>query len=130
MEALIMNTIQPIMAVLVASIITIVGTKLTQYLHAKTGIVVDAALTAKAETAATQAVLAVEEKAAADAAAKIGAWTGGQKYSTAIDMVVSAVPTVTPEQAANLVNAALAKVPGLGASGDLSVAPAPVKPAA
>lgn len=125
MNELIQNTIQPLMAALVMAIITVVGAKLTQYLHAKTGIELDAATVAKAENAATQAVMAVEEKAAAQASQKLAAWTSSQKHQAAINMIISAVPTITQEQANNLVSAALAKVPGLGASGDLSVVKAP-----
>ena len=125
MEQLMQNTIQPILTALVTAVIAALGALALKWIKTKTGIEISQDLAASAESAATKAVLAVEEKAAADAAAGAAKWASRQKYAAAIDLVVRAVPSVTPEQAGTLVNAALAKIPALGASGDMNKTPTP-----
>jgi hypothetical protein len=116
MEAVILNAIQPLLVSLVTIAIGIVTTYAAKWLKTKTGIELSQAATEEMQNAATTAVLAAEEKGCA-AATK---WAGAQKLNFAVELLMKMVPKITPEQADNLVHSAIAKIPALGASGDLS----------
>jgi hypothetical protein len=56
---------------------------------------------------------------------KAGTITGAQSYAVVADGLLSKWPGLTKDQVDKYVNAAVAKIPGVGATGDLSVAPGP-----
>jgi hypothetical protein len=75
------------------------------------------------EKAALQGISLAEERAAAmvknSLAQKL---TGREKLALAIGHVTSVVPNVSIDQATNIVKALLARIPGVGATGDSAVA--------
>lgn len=74
------------------------------------------------EQVALQGISLAEEKAARFAKETLAQKLNGrEKMSIAIEHVTNAVPNVTADQARNIVNALLARIPGVGATGDTAV---------
>ena len=71
------------------------------------------------EKAALQGISLAEEKAAQYAAGKIG---GDAKLQYAIEHVQSIIPTITTDQARNVIEGMLARIPGVGATKETAIA--------
>ncbi|MFA5452910.1 MAG: hypothetical protein WC248_05015 [Candidatus Methanomethylophilaceae archaeon] len=70
------------------------------------------------KSAAKVAVLAMEEKAAAYAVNQAGKITGAEKFATVVNELIGKFPTLTEKQAEKYANAAIAVLPGIGATGE------------
>lgn len=68
--------------------------------------------------AAKVAVLAMEEKGAAYLVETSKKITGGEKFASVVDELLSKFPALTQEQAEKYANAAIATLPGIGATGE------------
>lgn len=73
------------------------------------------------EQLAFQGISFAEEQAAKYVGSK-AVLSGTDKLSLAVGYIMKAMPTVTPEQAENLVHALLAQISGAGATGDKALA--------
>lgn len=72
------------------------------------------------QSLAAQGIAKAEELAATYVNSK-AALSGTDKLSIAVNYIIGVMPKVTPEQATSLVHAMLAKIPGVGATGDTAV---------
>lgn len=114
----IMQSLVTLIAAFVMGLISVVLNKVRQ----KYGLQVSAANEQWIKDQAEHAVQYVAEIAAKKAKVEDGKMklSGNALLSTAISLVVANVPKMTREQAAVYVQAALARIPGLGATGDCS----------
>lgn len=110
------NTLQPLILSLLATVVAAAVTYLTAVLKRKFGIEISAATADRLRGIAWDAVNAVEEKAAVAAIEAGGKWLSTTKHSEAVNYILSKVPALSMEEADTLVQAALAKTKGLGAT--------------
>jgi len=110
------DVFQPLAIALVTILTLLVLAYIIRFIAAKTGIQIGDAVWKKAEPMAVNAALAVEEKAMDLVKSKAVAWTSKQKLGEAVARLLELVPAVTPQQADTFIHAALAKIPGLGAT--------------
>jgi hypothetical protein len=115
LAGLVTNVVVPVMTAVVPVLIGAVLIKLRAWF----GIQADAKRDAQIAALAEVAVQAAAEKAAV--ALKLSQGNAGigaaEKLSMAVAALVAQVPKLTPEQADQAVHAALARIPGLGATG-------------
>jgi hypothetical protein len=104
----------PIFTALIMSLVAI----LLVYLQKKTGITLSADKQAFINTQAEVAVQMVAEKAASLMKYETIKMSSNDKLNAGAAFLVSMVPKLTPAQAENYVHAALARIPGVGATGD------------
>lgn len=119
MEHLFDQFLQPIVRESLALLVALALGLLARWIHKRTGIEVSRAVQDRARDAALQAVLAVEEIAMAQAKKGVKQWLGERKHKEAIDLLLGSVPALSYEKARDLVYWAVARVPGLGATGVL-----------
>ncbi|MFA6054038.1 MAG: hypothetical protein WC769_01560 [Thermodesulfovibrionales bacterium] len=114
----IMESLVTLIAAFVMGLISVVLNKVRQ----KFGIQVSAANEAWIQSQAEHAVQYVAEIAAKKAKITNGAikLSGNALLNTAVSLVIANVPKLSKEQGAIYVQAALARIPGLGATGDCS----------
>ncbi len=124
MNNFITATLQPLLTALVTTVIPLLLVLICRWISKKTGIAISDSSQQKLEDIATKTVLYVEEKAAGSLKTAGEKWPSYLKYQQAIDRVLSLAPALTHEQADMLVHWALAKIPGVGATGVLGTAPA------
>lgn len=74
---------------------------------------------------AYQGVTMAEEKAAQLVGSK-ASLTGNQKLDLAVSHILSIMPTLSPERARAIVEATLAQIPGIGATGDQAFSISPI----
>lgn len=96
--------------VLVAGIMALIG-----FAIKKVHLSISADTQARLQVIAQQAVLSVEERAAALVAQELRKWTPAEKLNAAISEVLQRLPNVSAEEARSAVNAALPQM-GLGAA--------------
>lgn len=113
------KTLQPVINSILAVVVTGAVTYITAMLKRKFGIEISEATTARLRGIAWDAVHVVEEKAAT--AVKTGGdkWLSEAKHAAAINYILAKVPALSQDEADSLVQAALAKVKGLGATAAL-----------
>ena len=70
------------------------------------------------KNAAKVAVLAMEEKGAAYLVETSKKITGGEKFASVVNELINKFPTLTEKQAEKYANAAIAALPGIGATGE------------
>ncbi len=104
---------------LAIALITAMGSLLLLKLKQKYGIEISAETQAVIAQQAESIVQTVAEKAAAYAKEHVGGkMAGHEQLESAVIALMSRVPSLTREQADEQVHAALARIPGLGATGD------------
>ncbi len=104
---------------LAIALITAMGSLLLLKLKQKYGIEISAETQAVIAQQAESIVQTVAEKAAAYAKEHVGTkMAGHEQLESAVVALMSRVPSLTREQADEQVHAALARIPGLGATGD------------
>jgi hypothetical protein len=108
------------LAVIVAAFVTGLISKLLMKVTQKYGIQVSADNSAWIQSQAEHAVQYTAELAAKKLKIDKVPIPGPALLGTAVSLVVQNVPKLTREQAAVYVQAALARIPGLGATGDCS----------
>lgn len=113
------NTIEPILVSIVGTLTPILIALACRFIAKKTGINISQASQQQLEQLAEKSVLAVEEKATASLKTAGEKWTGYQKHQEALDNILALAPTLSRDQADLLVHWAVAKIPGLGATGVL-----------
>ncbi len=113
------NTIIPLLVALIGSLISIVMVKIKKRLNIQLSAETEAWIQRQAEAA----VQMVAEKAASKIKYNKIALTKNEKLDMAIASLVSKVPHLTKEQADAYIHAALARIPGIGATGDASLTP-------
>ena len=114
------DTILPVLSALILSLISLVLLKLKQKWSIQLSTKTEEWIKGQAENA----VQMVEEKAMAAVNAKLSILTTkNEKLDTAIAYLMSKSPKLTKVQAEAYVLAALARIPGLGATGDKSLVP-------
>ena len=123
------NTIQPVLISVIGTLVPLLLALLCRWISKKTGIAISDASQAKLESIAEKAVLYVEEKAVGSLKTAGEKWPSYVKHQQAVDMVLKLAPALTGDQADALVHWAVAKIPGLGATGVLGQTTA-VPPAA
>lgn len=113
------NTLQPLILSLLGTVLTIAITYISALLKRKFGIEISEATANRLRGIARDAVHSVEEKAAL--AVKQGGekWLSQAKHAAAIDYILSKAPVLSQEEADALVQSALAKIKGLGATSQL-----------
>jgi hypothetical protein len=104
----------PILTALIISVASL----LLVFLQKKTGITLSADKQAFINSQAETAVQMVAEKAASLLKYENIKMSTNEKLNSGAAFLVSIVPKLTPEQAQNYVHAALARIPGIGATGD------------
>ena len=120
------NTIQPVVLSVIGALTPLLMALGCRFLTKVTGINVSQASQQQLEGVAEKAVLSVEEKAAASLKTAGEAWTGYQKHQEAVDTILALAPSLTQGQADTLVHWAVAKIPGIGATGVLGATPASI----
>ncbi len=111
------NLLIPLIVALVGSIVSVVLVWLKRWLGIKASAETEARIAAAAESV----VQMVAEKAANQAKLSDGQWPSGAKQlGDAVDALVARIPKLTPDEADAYIHAALARIPGLGATGDVS----------
>ncbi len=114
------GTLLPLALALSALVARSVAAKIKQ----KYGLQVSAYTLNIIEQQAESVVQMAAEKAAAYAKAHEGAWPAGhEQLESAVVALMSRVPSLTREQADEQVHSALARIPGLGATGDQAYVP-------
>ena len=113
------DTLQPVLISVIGTLVPLLLTLLCRWISKKTGIAISDASQAKLESIAEKAVLYVEEKAAGSLKTAGEKWPSYVKHQQAVDMVLKLAPALTGDQADALVHWAVAKIPGLGATGVL-----------
>jgi hypothetical protein len=116
--------VQPFIEATVGILISALCAYGVQFLRAKTGIAISDDTKGHIDQIATAAVMAVEERAAAAAKLGLDKWSSTEKLMNAINTITDKIPGITVPQAHNLVDATLAKIPGIGATGMLGGNPA------
>ena len=114
-QTLLTNILLPILLSIVSALVSIVLLKLKK----KYNLDIDAATEKKINDAAENAIHMVEEKAASkimDTCTK--SLSNDDKLNMAIAKLVQKVPAITREKADAYVHAALARMSGVGATGD------------
>jgi len=111
------NAIIPLVVSLVGALVSLVLVKLKNKYNIELKAETEAWISKQAENA----VQMVAEKAAAKLKYEKIKLTGNQKLDTAVAMLVTKVPTISRDQADQYIHAALARIPGLGATGDQSL---------
>jgi hypothetical protein len=111
------NTIIPLLVALIGSLISIVLVKIKKKLNIQLSTETEAWIQRQAEAA----VQMVAEKAASKIKYGNIALTKNEKLDMAIASLVSKVPHLTKEQADAYIHAALARIPGVGATGEQSL---------
>ncbi len=111
------NTIIPLLVALIGSLISIVMVKIKKRLNIQLSAETEAWIQRQAEAA----VQMVAEKAAAKIKYGKIALTKNEKLDMAIASLISKVPHLTKEQADAYIHAALARIPGIGTTGDQSL---------
>lgn len=119
MEQIITNTIQPILVSLISALVPVLIALACRFLAKKTGIAISDASQAKLEDIAKKSVLAVEEKATASFKISGEKWPTYLKHQGAMDRIFALAPSLSHDQADLLVYWAVAKIPGIGATGVL-----------
>lgn len=119
MENLVVNFIGPLLQAVIAVAVPFLVRAAVSYLSKKTGVAVAEETRNKLDALAVKAVLTVEEKALSDLKGKAEKWPAYAKRKEAIDRVLSHAPALSQEQAAFLVDWAVAHLPGVGASGTI-----------
>lgn len=118
-NGLISNTLIPIIVALIGSLISLVLMKLKKKLNIQVAAETEALIQNQAENA----VQLVAEKAAAKLKFSGIKLTKNESLDFAIAALISKTPKLTREQAEQYVHAALARIPGIGATGDSSLVP-------
>jgi hypothetical protein len=118
--AFLTNTVLPVLGSLVAALVSLILLAIRKKTGIQAGAEYDAWLAKQAETA----VQMVAEKAAAAVKLDQMKFTSSEKLEMAIAALVSKAPKLTEEQADQYVHAALARIPGLGATADAAFVPA------
>lgn len=118
MEHLFDAVLNPLATSFIEVLVVVLIGFIINFVRKKTGIKISEALQKKAETAAVQAVLAVEETAASKLKDKSETWLSKRKHGEAFKRIINVVPEISKEQADELVHWAVAKIPGLGATKD------------
>ena len=119
MENIFTNVLNPILMTTIQILaVAAIGFGI-RFIRKKTGIQISQEEQRKMEDAAQKAVLAVEEIAANQIKQGLAKWEPDRKRSAAMDQLTAAVPTISHDQAYKLVSWAVAKIPGLGATGVL-----------
>jgi hypothetical protein len=113
--------VQPFIEATVGILVSALCAYGVQFLRAKTGIAISDDTKGHIDQIATAAVMAVEERAAAAAKLGLTKWSSSDKLMNAINTITDKIPGITVPQAHNLVDATLAKIPGIGATGMLGV---------
>lgn len=119
MEQFITDTLQPILTAIITTIVPLLLALACRWISKKTGIAISDASQQKLEDIATKAVLTVEEKATASLKQSGEKWPAYLKHKEAFDRIMTLAPALSHEQAEMLVYWAVAKIPGLGATGIL-----------
>ncbi|MDP3012688.1 MAG: phage holin, LLH family [Candidatus Subteraquimicrobiales bacterium] len=114
------NTIIPLIVALIGSLLSIVLVKLKN----KYNIQLSAENEEWIKKQAESAVQAVAEKAAAKLKYEKVNPAKNEKLNMAIAYLISKVPKLTKEQADAYIHAAIARIPGVGATGEQSLVPA------
>lgn len=118
MDQLITGFVQPLLTALISALVPVVLALGARFVQKKTGIAISEESRRKLEDLATKAVLSVEEMALAQAK-KGDKWPSGVKQNVALQKVLSLAPHLSQEQADMLVHWAVARIPGIGATGVL-----------
>lgn len=115
-RALLDNVVFPIFTGLILSLLSI----LIHRLSSKYKLDILVANQELIERAALQGISLAEEKAAQYIDIKI---SGNEKLTMALTHVKSVIPTITTAQAQSVIEGMLARIPGLGATGDKAITP-------
>jgi hypothetical protein len=113
------NTLIPIIIAFIGSLVSLILIKLKKKLNIQVAAETEAWLQNQAESA----VQLVAEKAAARLKVEKVSFTKNEKLNIAIAALISKAPKLTREQADEYVHSALARIPGIGATGDASLVP-------
>lgn len=117
LQGVVSGTVIPLVVALVGSLISLVLLKLKSKLNIQLSEETEAWIARQAESA----VQMVAEKAAKGI--KYGSLhlTSSQKLDMAVASLISKIPRLTREQADGYIHAALARIPGVGATGEQSL---------
>ena len=113
LAGLLRGDVWPIIGALVSGLLSLLLNKI----RIKTGLQISGERQEQLDRLARQAVAMAEEKAAALIKGNVTTITGKTKLDLAIAHIIAMTPAVSVEQADALVHAALAKIPGVGATG-------------
>ena len=117
MEHLFDAVLHPLATSFIEVLVVVLIGLVINFIRKKTGFTISENLQKKAENAAINAVLAVEETAASKLKDKSEKWLSKRKHGEAVSRILTAVPKIGKQQADDLVHWAVAKIPGLGATG-------------
>lgn len=120
-DDLFVKFIEPFLVTTTGALISALCAYGVRFLSAKTGIVLSESAQAHIEHAAENAVYYVEEKATAAVKSGLNKWSGTQKILAAVEHLTANVPGITTERAEEMVHSAIARIPGLGATGFLTM---------
>lgn len=113
------NTLQPLILSLLGTVLTIAITYVTALLKRKFGIEISEATANRLRGIAWDAVQSVEERAVATVKEGGRKWLSTAKHAAAVDYILAKAPALTREEADALVQSAVAKVKGIGATAQL-----------
>lgn len=114
------NTVIPLIVALIGSLLSLVLIKLKNKYNIELSAETEEWIKKQAESA----VQMVAEKAAAKIKYDNITFTKSDKLDMAIASLISKVPNLTKEQADAYIHAAIARIPGVGATGEQSMVPA------
>lgn len=120
----ILNVILPIFATFLTGLAGMALMAVKKYLESK-GLMIEAQQHLKARAVAEGAVLQAEEKIESLTAAGLASTSGGKsmaKLDDAVETIKAQLPNVTSTAATALALEAVARIPGLGASGNVQAA--------
>ena len=117
LSSLFTDTILPIIVSLVGGLVGLILLTVKKKLNVQLSAETEAWISKQAETA----VQGVAEKAAAKFKGSNISFSKNEKLEAAIASLITKVPHLTPEQADGYIAAALARIPGVGATGDASL---------
>jgi len=110
------NTLQPCILSVLGLVVTGAVGYLSGLLKKKFGLEISTAMATRINQVAYNSVMAVEESAAAYLKEKGNKIVGETKHAQAVEMILQKVPSLSKEEADNLVLSAIGMVKGLGAS--------------
>ncbi|HSW64298.1 MAG TPA: hypothetical protein VLH56_13470 [Dissulfurispiraceae bacterium] len=117
LSGVMLNTVLPVAVSLIGGLVALVLAKLRQKLNIQIAKESDAWIQQQAEAA----VQMVAEKAAARLKYNTMIMTKNQKLDMALAALLAKVPAISKEQADSYIHAALARIAGVGATGDKSL---------
>lgn len=117
LSGVMLNTVLPVAVSLIGGLVALVLAKLRQKLNIQIAKETDAWIQQQAEAA----VQMVAEKAAARLKYNTMIMTKNQKLDMALAALLAKVPAISKEQADSYIHAALARIAGVGATGDKSL---------